>query len=73
MSVTPLRMRFGAFELDLRAGTLREGDRTTRLQQKSFRLLLILLDRRGVVVTREEIRKQLWPNDTIVVKSNDRP
>ena len=64
--VSPVRVRFGGFELDLRAGELREGDRTIRLQEKSFRLLRILLERRGEVATREEIRKQLWPNDTIV-------
>src|SRR5580704_8731556 len=64
--VSPVRVRFGAFELDLRAGELHGGDRTIRLQEKSFRLLRILLERRGEVATREEIRKQLWPNDTIV-------
>jgi serine/threonine protein kinase/DNA-binding winged helix-turn-helix (wHTH) protein len=64
--VSPVRVRFGAFELDLRSGELHGAGRTIHLQEKSFRLLRTLLERRGEVATREEIRKQLWPNDTIV-------
>ena len=62
----PTRVRLGVFELDLRAGELRQGDQTIRLQEKSFRVLQILIERKGDLVTREEIQKRLWPNDTVV-------
>jgi serine/threonine protein kinase len=59
--------RFEGFELDLRAGELRqEGGKTVRLSEQPFRILVMLLERPGEVVTREELRKKLWPNDTIV-------
>jgi len=59
-------VRFGGFELDIRAGELRKGGRRIRLQEQPFQILLMLLEHPGEVVTREEIRKRLWPNDTIV-------
>ncbi len=59
-------VRFGAFELDVRAGELRKGGRKIRLQEQPFQVLLMLLERPGDVVLREEIRKRLWPNDTFV-------
>jgi eukaryotic-like serine/threonine-protein kinase len=64
-------VRFEGFELDLRAGELRKASRknggwTVRLGQQPFLILLMLVQRPGQVVTREEIRKRLWPNDTIV-------
>src|SRR3984957_10181124 len=66
-SDAPLRaVRFGAFELDVRAGELRKHGVRIRLQEQPFRVLLMLLERPGEVVLREEIRKKLWPNDTIV-------
>jgi DNA-binding winged helix-turn-helix (wHTH) protein len=61
-----LRAMFGAFELDVRAGELRKHGVKIRLQEQPFRVLLMLLERPGEVVLREEIRKKLWPNDTIV-------
>ena len=60
------RIRFGVFELDVKAGELRHQDKTILLQEQSFRLLLALLQRSGEVVTREDLQKQLWPNDTVV-------
>jgi serine/threonine protein kinase len=58
--------RFGPFELDLKAGELlREGD-VLRLQKQPFLILAMLAQRPGDVVTRDEIRRELWPNDTIV-------
>jgi serine/threonine protein kinase/DNA-binding winged helix-turn-helix (wHTH) protein len=57
---------FGPFKLDLRAGELRRNGRKIRLQEQPFRVLRMLLEHPGEVVTREEIRKKLWPNDTIV-------
>ena len=59
-------IRFGEFELDLRAGELRRGTARIRLQEQPFQILLMLLDEPGGVVTREEIRRRLWPNDTVV-------
>ena len=60
-------VRFEGFELDLRAGELRKDDgRTVRLSEQPFRILTMLLEHAGEVVSREEIRKKLWPNDTIV-------
>jgi serine/threonine protein kinase/Tol biopolymer transport system component len=60
------RIRFGEFELDARAGELCKGGLRLRLQEQPLQILLMLLDPPGEVVTREEIRKRLWPNDTIV-------
>lgn len=62
----PVRVRLGVFELDLRAGELRQGDRIIRLQEKSFRVLQTLIEQRGELVTRDEIQKKLRPNDTVV-------
>ena len=58
--------RFGVFELDLSAGELRKNGVKLRLQGQPFQVLAILLERAGNVVTREELRKQLWPSDTFV-------
>ena len=57
---------FGPFKLDLKAGELHKDGRIIRLQEQPFRILKMLLDRPGEIVTREEIRQQLWRNDTIV-------
>jgi Tol biopolymer transport system component/DNA-binding winged helix-turn-helix (wHTH) protein len=59
-------IRFGEYELDLRAGELCRGTTRIRLQEQPFQILLMLLDKSGGVVTREEIRNRLWPNDTVV-------
>ncbi len=64
-------IRFEGFELDLRAAELRpangqNGGKAVRLAEQPFRILAMLLERPGRVVTREEIRKRLWPNDTVV-------
>src|SRR6266481_2742437 len=65
------RVRLGAFEVDLRSGDLYPagavGDnRKTLLREQPFRVLRMLIEGGGKVVTREEIKKRLWPNDTIV-------
>jgi len=60
------RVRFGEFEFDLKAGELRQGDCKVVLQEQPFQVLRMLAERRGQLVTRDEIKKQLWPNDTIV-------
>ena len=60
-------VRFEGFELDLRTCELRQnGEKPVRLSEQPFRILTILLDRPGDLVTREEIRDKLWPNGTIV-------
>jgi TolB-like protein/DNA-binding winged helix-turn-helix (wHTH) protein/tetratricopeptide (TPR) repeat protein len=56
--------RFGPFELDLRTCCLTRGGRQERLGVQPARLLVLLVERRGELVTREELRSQLWPSDT---------
>ena len=65
-NTSPDSVHLGSFELDLRAGELRKGKRTIRLQEKPLRLLQLLVERAGDVVTRDELQKKLWPNDTVV-------
>ena len=60
------RLRFGAFELDLRAGELLRNGAKLRLQQQPFEILRVLLEKPGEVVTREELRERVWPADTFV-------
>ncbi len=60
------RLRFGVFELDLRAGELRKHGLRVRLQEQPFQVLAALLEHPGEVVTREELQKKLWPADTFV-------
>lgn len=59
-------IRFGVFELDLRAGELRKNGLRVRLQQQPFEVLAMLLEHPGEVVSREELKKKLWPADTFV-------
>ena len=61
-----VRLRFGVFELDLRAGELRKHGLRVRLQEQPFQLLAMLVEHPGEVVTREELQKKLWPADTFV-------
>src|SRR2546427_6580209 len=58
-------VRFGAFELDLRTGELRKRGTKIRLQQQPFRVLALLLERTGDVVTREELRRAIWPDTAV--------
>jgi len=60
------RVRFGAFEADLRSGELRKHGRRIKLQDQPFQVLALLLEQLGEVVTREELRQKLWPADTFV-------
>jgi|SRR5579871_2752226 len=62
----PVIIRFPPFELDVRAAELRKHGIRVRLHDQPFRILLALLSRPGEVVLREEIRKLLWPDDTVV-------
>ena len=56
-------LRFGAFELDLQREDLSKDGERIRLQGKVYQTLLILLSRAGSVVTREEVRRHLWPEN----------
>jgi Tol biopolymer transport system component/DNA-binding winged helix-turn-helix (wHTH) protein len=60
------RVRFDVFELDVRAGELLRDGRKIRLQEQPFRVLCLLLERSGEVVTRDELRQELWPADMFV-------
>lgn len=67
MPDSPHRLvRSGVFEVDLDSGELRKAGRRVALQEQPFRILVRLLDRPGQVVTREELRRELWPDDTFV-------
>ena len=71
MSIPPISparksLRFAVFEVDLAAGELRKNGSRIRLQEQPFQILVYLLDRAGEVVTREELRQNLWPADTFV-------
>ena len=57
---------FGPFKLDLNAGELHHDGESIRLQEQPFRVLEMLVNHPNEVITREEIRKILWPNDTVV-------
>ena len=59
-------LRFDAFELDVRAGELRKGGTKLRLQGQPLQVLATLLKRAGDLVTREELRAEIWTADTFV-------
>jgi DNA-binding winged helix-turn-helix (wHTH) protein len=59
-------LRFGVFELDLDAQLLLREGRIVRLQPQPFKLLCLLAESSGKVVSREEIRSALWSGDTFV-------
>ena len=58
--------RFGSFEADLQERKLTKSGYRIRLQEQPFRILALLLERPGQIVTREEIRQRLWSHDTFV-------
>jgi DNA-binding winged helix-turn-helix (wHTH) protein len=60
------KVRFANFDIDLRSGDIRKNGRKVRLPDQPFRILLLLLERPGELVTREELRLKLWPADTFV-------
>jgi TolB-like protein/Tfp pilus assembly protein PilF len=60
--VAPTRiLRFGVFEVDLHSRELRKRGLRTKIQQKPFQFLELLLERPGELVTRKEIAERLWP------------
>jgi len=68
------RVRFGTFELNVRTGELisfgpgaaEAGSAKVLLREQPFQILRILVERQGKIVTRQEIKQILWPNDTVV-------
>jgi len=60
------KIRFGSYEVDLASCELRKGGIKLRLQPQPFQVLRLLLDRTGEVVSREELKQELWPDDTYV-------
>jgi len=58
--------RFGPFEVDEASRELRKNNERVRLQELPFRVLLLLLERQGGLVSREELHKELWPDGTYV-------
>jgi DNA-binding winged helix-turn-helix (wHTH) protein len=68
------QVRFGTFELNVRTGELvsigtaaaEAGSAKALLREQPFQILRILVERQGKIVTRQEIRQILWPDDTVV-------
>jgi TolB-like protein/DNA-binding winged helix-turn-helix (wHTH) protein len=60
------QVRFGAFALDLQTAELRDNGNKFTLQEQPFQVLVVLLEHPGQLVTREELKRKLWPADTFV-------
>jgi TolB-like protein len=65
-SIMPTYLRFGPYEVNLRAGELLKLGKRIKLRKKSFEVLVSLLDHPGEVVTRDELYARLWPQDVFV-------
>ena len=67
-NMEPLRhifvVRFGTYEVSLQSGEVRKAGVRIRVQQQPLKLLEVLLERPGEVVTREELRSRVWPNES---------
>jgi cholera toxin transcriptional activator len=61
-----LKYKFGQYEADVNAAELRHNGTRLKLQMQPFQVLVALLERPKEVVTREELRSRLWPEDTFV-------
>src|SRR5215471_5586196 len=62
----PAVVQFGSFELNRSSGELRKHGTRIRLQPKPLQILCALAERPGEIVTRDELKARLWPNDTFV-------
>jgi len=60
------QFRFGLFEADLDQGTLTRQGTNVKLQEQPFRILALLLEAQGEVLSRDDLRKQIWPEGTFV-------
>lgn len=65
-TTAPTRIRFGLFEADLKSGELKKSGVKVRIQSQPFKVLGILLEQPGEVVSREDIQRRLWGGDTTV-------
>jgi TolB-like protein/DNA-binding winged helix-turn-helix (wHTH) protein/Flp pilus assembly protein TadD len=65
-TTTPRTAVFGPYSVDLRSGELRKHGTRLKLGEQPLQILLLLLERRGQLVTREELGDKLWPRDTFV-------
>ena len=61
----PAGYRFGTFEVDLPAATLRRAGLEVRLRGRPFDILVLLLETPGEVVTREQLKQRLWTEDSV--------
>src|SRR6516162_7235814 len=59
-----VRIRFAVFELDTRSGELRKAGSRVKLQDQPLKVLTALLEQPGEVVTREELKRRIWPEDS---------
>jgi DNA-binding winged helix-turn-helix (wHTH) protein/tetratricopeptide (TPR) repeat protein len=66
VQASPTVVRFGVFEADLRTSELRKCGVKVRIQDLPFHALVLLLSRPGEVVSREDFRRELWPDDVFV-------
>ncbi len=62
--------RFGPFQLDTSKATLTRNSKQLKLQDLPYRLLVILVEKPGEIVSREEVRQRLWPQNTFVEFDN---
>jgi DNA-binding winged helix-turn-helix (wHTH) protein len=67
---SPRLVQFGSFEVDLQTGELRKAGQKLKFSGQPFQVLVILLERPGEVVTREELQKRLWPDTFVDVDHN---
>src|SRR5579863_7403815 len=65
-AVTRNILQFGLFELDLQGRELRKSGIRIKLQDQPFEILVMLLERPGEIISREDLQKRLWPADTFV-------
>ena len=65
------KIRFDGYQVDLEAGQLHKRGVRISLREKSFQVLALLLEHPGKVVTREELRRRLWPDDVFVDLDNN--
>src|SRR5580692_13138375 len=70
VNMAPVLLRFEDFELDLCSYQVRRSGRTLRLERIPTEILLLLAERRGQLVTREEIIEKLWGKDVFLDTDN---
>jgi Tol biopolymer transport system component/DNA-binding winged helix-turn-helix (wHTH) protein len=66
LTPNPLVFKFGPYQADLRAGELRRHGLKLRLQEKPLQLLAVLAAQQGQIITREDLKRHLWAEDTFV-------